>query len=291
MPRQSHKNILRYRFLGSESFQAYAVILLFLQGKLTFRESIQPLLQGGFKTKDTRTKFRHLFFELVNKRYGSFELYGRPFSPASENYVEATAWIDEVITKDQYQTGLIKDGSIVIDAGANIGVFSVKVAHENSSSKIYSFEPTPRTFDALKRNTETYPNISIFNLGLGDEVTEKKITIWDNFSGSNTIGGTASPEYGAPDRVENIKITTIDEVAKGLSRVDFIKMDTEGYEANILKGAAETIKRWRPIIAMSSYHNPNDKEELPRLLKSICPEYVCELRHDAEEDMICRVAQ
>jgi hypothetical protein len=57
-----------------------------------------------------------------------------------------------------------------------------------------------------------------------------------------------------------------------------------------LQGARETIKEWKPIIAMSAYHNPNDKKDLPDLLRSICPDYVCELHDDNEEDLICRVA-
>lgn len=289
MAKPRSNNIMNYRFLGTKGFQAFAVILFSLQGKLPFKDGLQPLLRGGFTTKQQRSRFRHLFFDFVNMTFGPFTLYGRPFAPASENYVEAIAWIDEVIINDQYQTHLIKDGSVVIDAGANIGVFSAKVAHDTPKAMIYSFEPTPRTFETLKRNTEHYPNVSCVNLGLGDEVAEKDFSIWDDFSGSNNIGRAASAGYGHPDRVEKIKLTTIDDFAKHLPRVDFIKLDTEGYEANILKGATETIRKWKPIIAMSAYHKPNDKEELPKLLKAISPDYVCELRHDYEEDLICRV--
>ena len=69
--------------------------------------------------------------------------------------------------------------------------------------------------------------------------------------------------------------------------MNFLKMDTEGYEANILKGAAETIKKYKPIIAMSAYHKPNDKKELPELLNGITP-YDCEFRQDCEENLICK---
>ena len=69
--------------------------------------------------------------------------------------------------------------------------------------------------------------------------------------------------------------------------MDFLKIDTEGYEANILRGAAETIKKHKPIIAMSAYHKPEDKNELPKLLNSITP-YDCVLSFSGEEDFICR---
>ena len=84
---------------------------------------------------------------------------------------------------------------------------------------------------------------------------------------------------------EPISIVTLDSL--NLPKVDFIKIDTEGYEAPILRGARETIKRCRPIISMSAYHNPNDKTELPALLNSITP-YRCELHRGSEEDFICK---
>ncbi len=64
--------------------------------------------------------------------------------------------------------------------------------------------------------------------------------------------------------------------------MDF-RTSTEGYEAQILEGAHETIKKWKPVIAMSAYHGKDDKKNLPRILKNICKEYVCELHKDAEE--------
>jgi FkbM family methyltransferase len=291
MVKQASKNILNYRFLNRRSFQAYVLVILFFQKKLAFNELIRPILRGGFKTKSERSKFRHLFFEYINEHFGPFILYEHPFFPASENYIEAIAWIEEVIIRDQYRTNLIKDGNIVIDAGGNIGTFSIKVAHDFPHSAVYTFEPTPRTFATLKENTAPYTNISCNNMGLSSEVGEMNLSIWDDFSGSNSFSRMADPAYGDPDHVQTIKMTTIDEFAKDLPSVDFIKMDVEGHEANILKGAAKTIQKWKPIIAMSAYHNPEDKEELPRLLQSICSDYVCELRHDFEEDLICRVPQ
>lgn len=71
------------------------------------------------------------------------------------------------------------------------------------------------------------------------------------------------------------------------TRVDFVKIDAEGYEANILKGAAETIRKYKPVVVMSADHKPNDKTELPAIMNSVTP-YNCELRHDCEENFICK---
>ena len=99
-----------------------------------------------------------------------------------------------------------------------------------------------------------------------------------------SLGGSAS-------RLEDVAVTSIDSFVKekNITHVEFIKIDTEGYEANILEGARQTIQKWKPVIAMSAYHNKNDKENLPKLLKEISSDYVCELHKSAEEDFICYV--
>ncbi len=72
----------------------------------------------------------------------------------------------------------------------------------------------------------------------------------------------------------------------GLERVDFIKMDTEGYEANILEGARDTIKRFRPIIVMSAYHHEGDENALAKIISSIDAGYAHRLAKAEEEVLI-----
>jgi FkbM family methyltransferase len=202
------------------------------------------------------------------------KLLGKPFI-VPMGLLE-TFWILEasIITANQYHVELIKENAYVVDAGANIGVFSVFAAVSHPNSTIYSFEPTPSTFAALKENTKYYPNIKVFNCGLGE--INKMATIVNalGMGDANYIG-----EGGTP-----VEVKTIDSFNLSM---DFLKIDTEGYEANILKGAAETIKKYKPTIVMSAYHKPNDKTELPAILNSLIP-YDCELRHDDEEDLICK---
>ncbi len=204
----------------------------------------------------------------------SFSIYGKPFiTPKGPRELRtALNLIHEIIGLNQYRIQLIKNDAVVIDAGANTGVFSIFVAANHPRSAIHAFEPTPSTFEALKTNTRYYPNIKIYNFGLGEK--EKKASILlASGSGGNYIG-----ERGIP-----VQIKTLDSFNLP---ADFIKIDTEGYEANILRGAAETLKKYKPIIVMSAYHKPNDETELPALLNSIVP-YDCELRQDCEKDFTC----
>ena len=188
---------------------------------------------------------------------------------------EFVGMVQEIAIANQYHIELVKKDAVVVDAGANMGVFSTLVASKYPGATVYSFEPTPDTFATLQKNIQGYKNIKAFNKALGEVVGMAKLAI------ASSHGGNHIAEEGIP-----IEVATIDSLDM---KVDFIKMDTEGYEANILKGARETIKKYKPVIAMSAYHNPNDKEDLPRLLKEISPDYICELHQDYEEDLICYV--
>ena len=211
------------------------------------------------------------------------------------NLSEGMELISEIIFCDQYHARqFLNQDSIVIDAGANVGVFSVFAASIATHGHIYAFEPTVNTFSLLEKNAQNFPsNITCVNLGLGEAVSEKNILNIGIGSIANVIED--SPYYknykADGGKLEKIVITTIDRFVaeNNLPRVDFIKIDTEGYEANILRGATETIKKFKPVIAMSAYHNPNDKKDLPAIVKSICPDYICELHREREEDLICYV--
>jgi FkbM family methyltransferase len=200
-------------------------------------------------------------------------LYDHPFCVPRGDLAGFGAMLQQIIVADQYHTNLLKDTDSVVDAGANMGIFSVFVAHNHPRCKVYAFEPTPATVDVLKENTKYYPNVKVFGCGLGEKSRAASLVIVEDGTG-NYIG-----EGGIP-----VEIKAIDDLNIPMN---FLKMDTEGYEANILKGAAETIKKYKPIVAMSAYHRPNDKTELPALLNSIAP-YDCELRHDCEYDLICK---
>ncbi len=179
-----------------------------------------------------------------------------------------------IVIYNQYHVELIKEKAIVVDAGANIGVFSIFAAQKHPDATIYAFEPTPSTFKKLQENTAKYSNIKCFNYALGSINESVNIVDLGNFSGRNYIGDVGIP----------VEMKTIDSLN---IKMDFLKMDTEGYEADIIKGATETIKKYRPVIAMSAYHKPEDKTQLPILVSSIAP-YICELHYDCEEDFICK---
>lgn len=79
----------------------------------------------------------------------------------------------------------------------------------------------------------------------------------------------------------NIETIPIDEFVKeeNLKRVDFIKMDIEGSEEKALLGAKETLRKFKPKLAICIYHKPKDFYELPLLIKEINPEYKIRIKN------------
>lgn len=65
-------------------------------------------------------------------------------------------------------------------------------------------------------------------------------------------------------------------------KVTFIKMDIEGAEMDALKGAEQTIRKYKPKLAISIYHEENDFWEIPLLIKSFVPEYQFYVRHHSD---------
>jgi FkbM family methyltransferase len=295
MAGKNNKNFLDYPIFNRRVFKECAAILFFFQGKLTPRElvleSARPFLRDKSKAKEAHAKFAKLFSAFVEKRIGPFALYGNPVFSVSGNCGALFSLGKEIIQGDEYHSDLIKNGDTVIDAGANIGFFSIKVAHDFPGTKVCAFEPAPETFETLKKNTKPYANILCFNVGLGDEVAQRELGIWDEAPEANNFDRLEFNEsLGKPDRTQSVGITTIDQFAKDLPAVNFIKIDAEGYEAKILKGAAETIKKYKPVIVMSAYHHKDDVHELPKLLNAILPGYDVKLENRADADFICTYA-
>jgi len=107
--------------------------------------------------------------------------------------------VREVIVENQHHIELIKEKGTVVDAGANVGVFSIFAAIRHPDSTIYAFEPTPSTFEALKENTKYYPNIKVFNCGLGEK-NEMSTIVTTAHSGGNYLGAGGTSHRSKNDR-------------------------------------------------------------------------------------------
>jgi len=205
-----------------------------------------------------------------------------PFRPEELTYYNFNIWkLDQYRQSELEKTG--KKNPVIVDAGASRGSFSILATQKFPEATIYAFEPTPYAYERLKRLTRKYPNIHCFSFALGDE--NKMTYIVDNGGegGTNNLVDMTTPWANKKDKKFPVEMVRLDDI---LVSYDFIKIDTEGAEGIIIKGAAETIKRSKPIMAMSAYHHPEDKEELPKIISNIA-DYNFEIVQEDEEDLIC----
>ena len=204
------------------------------------------------------------------------------------NFNDGFGLLTEININDQYEaySSHLKN-KIIIDAGANVGAFSL-YASMLGAKKVYAFEPVKETYDILVKNIKMNKlenKVIPINKALGDKNETKTIS----FMNAGDGGASLKEERKKGKREEIISIIKLDDFVKEnkIKRVDFIKMDVEGYEENVLLGAKETIKKWKPILSFSAYHLPTDKERLPKVVLSIRPDYKIKLNKYAEEDFYC----
>jgi len=155
---------------------------------------------------------------------------------------------------------LIRD--CAINVGANYGMHSLRFAEHYE--RVFSFEPHPAVFKILDFNIEynnPQKNISIFNYGISDE--EQTLTLYDH-KGRN-IGGSTFEAQNVTDKEGAYKfecqIKPIDqEKSVTEQKIGLFKIDTEGHELHVLKGAKRFIEEQKPVILMEDWSSRNGQE-------------------------------
>ncbi|MDA8085911.1 MAG: FkbM family methyltransferase, partial [Nitrospiraceae bacterium] len=143
-------------------------------------------------------------------------------------------FIDHIYDSDPSAfSSLDKADAVLFDIGANIGMFSIKMAKQYPRARIYSFEPNPDVFERLARNIETnnVRNVFACNMGMSD-VDE---TAFIDGRGSTVLGKITKTREAA---LSEVRLTTIDSFMEknGIGRVDLLKIDVEGYEYRVVRG-------------------------------------------------------
>src|SRR5205823_9623491 len=92
---------------------------------------------------------------------------------------------------------------------------------------------------------------------------------------ANSGMGSLVLKESAAARKIKVPVRPLDDMLRsaGIDRVDFIKMDIEGAEREALKGAAEVLAKWKPLLMMDSYHLPDDDIVLPATISAANPSY------------------
>lgn len=154
---------------------------------------------------------------------------------------------------------LCKQGQVVLDIGANVGSHSLPIAsHVGESGKVYAFEPVPWAVNKFKRNLElnNFNNITLETIALSDVNEEMDMKFRASFKlGSKSgVGQDGKIDDGWWDECEQVKVRmeTLDSYVlhNQISHIDLIKLDVDGFEGKVIRGALDTLKRFQPILIM-----------------------------------------
>ena len=158
---------------------------------------------------------------------------------------------------------LIRPGMIVVDAGANIGLYSLLASKlVGDSGQVFSFEPSVETYLRLSKNIQINKskNINAINCGLGDSNDQELVLRQD-------LGYEDAERYMVPsDAILNKDLENVNDLAKsekvsivrldsyletqGISKIDFMKIDTEGFEYYVLNGAKEILSNSDQLVIL-----------------------------------------
>lgn len=145
----------------------------------------------------------------------------------------------------KHELSRIKNG-IILDVGANVGKYSSFIRRNYSEYDIYAFEPHPLTYRKLVENTQ-YFKIKTLNVGVG--LCESSLTLYDYVNDDGSPHASLYKEvieeiHHGQAKGHQVRVISLDDFAKerNLSKVALLKIDTEGHEFEVLKGAEKLIR-------------------------------------------------
>ena len=221
-----------------------------------------PLGQGAYiGLLENIQQLKSLLADTKSKNIADAILYKRQHLDIdyTDIFEEHQYFVKEIIKKD--------NNAVFIDGGAfNNETIDQFIQFQNGIfKKIYSFEMDILNYNKI--NQDKYDQrVQILNYGLWDKETEIHYNAETTSSSMNEQGDLIA------------KCTYIDHICKE-DKVTFIKMDIEGAEIKALYGAKNTIKCYKPQLAICVYHKPDDIWQIPFLLKEWVPDYQFYLRH------------
>jgi len=151
----------------------------------------------------------------------------------------------------------LSEGRVFLDVGAHIGYFSLKAAARvGKTGRVLAFEPNPETLRLLRDNVDASHarNVVVEPIACTDR--EQTLTLFaapiENTGASSLARANADVAIGETPRAFTVRGRPIDDVVRelNLTRVDVVKIDVEGAEGYVLRGAVDTLKRFHPKVIM-----------------------------------------
>ena len=219
---------------------------------LTFKDRLNRLKQNF--------KYRYLPFRLYHRiRCYKYAKYRNP----------ELKLIASLVTKDQ----------ISIDIGANLGLFTDFMS--KASKHVFAFEPNPYPLENLKHLIDK--NVTILPIALGNTNGPTEIRIPHHANGWSSNGASLALKTEEPGKLIDIQCRKLDSL--NLENIGLIKIDVEGFEIEVLKGARETLLKNKPamIIENETVHTEDTNQLFSIMTELGYEKYICNSRGELEK--------
>ncbi|PKN38358.1 MAG: hypothetical protein CVU62_05760 [Deltaproteobacteria bacterium HGW-Deltaproteobacteria-2] len=202
---------------------------------------------------------------------GAFPYYGTKVYFPKNSYIFNLACDQGTYEHDMVKLilTLIKADTYYFDVGANIGLMAIPILYNRPTCKCLSFEPSPNAIPYLLRTVEEsqfHNRWVVINKAVGEELGELDFNV--SSASLSAFDGFKNTGRAPVEKTIKVPVTTIDHVwaAPGKPDVSVIKIDVEGAEIRVLKGATECIKKCKPYILIewnavnlkANGYKPND---------------------------------
>lgn len=195
--------------------------------------------------------------------------FGNSFEFIPTNDIGKKLFFNGTFESEEIQTckSLINTDDIILDIGGNIGFHSVHFSQYSPKGLVYSFEPSPDTFKILSKNCKPFQNIHPINIGIGSSEGQAEF----HYASDHAYSGFKDTGKKSILNTEKLPIKRLDTWVRenALERIDFIKIDVEGFEEHVLKGMPEVISKHKPVIFIEISPTKNQTENPQEIFNSL----------------------
>ncbi len=196
---------------------------------------------------------------VVYKLRNGIKYKARPWT--SDRTIINETWVHKIYTPKNFE---IKENDVVVDIGAHIGFFSIFASTLARNGKVFSFEPMPENFMLLSENIamNNIRNIAAFNQAVGAKDGKQEIFLSEHNTGGHSFFHTKKNS----EKTITVPVVSLKSFMKShnLNAIDFLKMDCEGAEYQILFNLSrETLQKIKKI--SMEFHNIDDKNNAEAL--------------------------
>ena len=202
-------------------------------------------------------------------------------SRSMDKTVFKEVWLKNVYNKNGV---FVEEGDLVIDIGAHVGIFSTYASELNKSGKVYSFEPFKENFERLKmhKKLNQNENLKIYNLGVAGKNGKR----FFNLHSENTGGHSLHTNKKSKNIIEIETIRLSDFCKKeNIETIDFLKIDCEGAEFEILKSDEKLLDKVKKIVLECHPFENNNTSYIYDLLKKYNFKVIKERNNIADNEL------